>query len=180
MRKILEEKDFLRRPWKNGRGITNEIMVSPPGSEHFVWRLSQATLGESGPFSVFPGIHRWLVLLEGNPVTLNHTGQSHCLKLLEPYAFSGAEETFAEVTATGKDFNLMLREGKASGSLSVGTTGSHTITTSVYGIYSLSHMTINGETISKNSFYYVEDESGETLSINSDKPFLIIQIEGTK
>lgn len=178
MRKVLEEKDFVRRPWKNGRGITNEIMVWPPGEEEFVWRLSQATLGESGPFSVFPGIERWLVLLKGNPVTLKHGDRNHKLELMSPYSFPGDIETHAEVSGNGSDFNLMLRRGIASGKITVGTAGTLKVTAGHFGIFSCAPITVDGKEIRKNSFYYIEDETGTDLSVESQEPFLIIHIEG--
>lgn len=179
MRKVLEEKDYMKRPWKNGRGITNEIMVWPPGEENFVWRLSQATLGESGPFSIFPGIERWLVLLEGNSITLKHSDREHKLGLMTPYSFQGSEETWAEVTGPGSDFNLMLRQGKASGKITIGQTGSVKVSSQQYGLFSTTPFKVDGKEIRENSFYYIEDEKGTDVIVESTQSFLIIHIEGT-
>ena len=51
-------------PWKNGGGSTTEIAIAPPGAglDDFDWRISLATISEDGPFSVFPGIDRTLIL----------------------------------------------------------------------------------------------------------------------
>jgi len=167
MRKVLEEKVFVRRPWKNGRGTTNEILVWPSGEEHFIWRLSQASLGESGPFSDFPGVERWLVLLEGNSVVLKHPDRTHELKLMKPYSFSGSEETFAEVNGPGMDFNLMLRQGRARGKISVGRSGKITIPSRFFGIFYTDTYRLE----------YFEDEQGHDIVVESAEPFLVIQIE---
>ena len=178
MRKLLEEKDYVRRTWKNGRGITSEILLSPPGEENFDWRLSQATLVDSGPFSIFPGINRWLVLLKGNPVILKHTDREHTLELMTPYSFSGQEETWARVSAPGADFNLMLREGKATGRITIGQTGLHKVSSDQFAIFSPAPSLIDGKTIEKYSLYYIENEIGSDVTIESTEPFLIIHIEG--
>lgn len=177
MRKVLEEKDFIKKPWKNGRGTTHEIMVWPPGVDNFDWRISHATLGESGPFSLFPGVSRWIVLLEGNSVQLRHRDRAHELKLLTPYSFQGDEETYAEVSGPGSDFNLMLRNGKASGKITIGTEGKIRITSRYFGIFSKDEMKIGGLKISKRSFCFFEDEKDIEILVETSGPFLIIHIE---
>ena len=49
-------------PWKNGGGSTTEIAIAPLGAtvDKFDWRISLATIANSGPFSVFPGVDRTL------------------------------------------------------------------------------------------------------------------------
>lgn len=178
MRKVLEEKDFTKKLWKNGRGITKEIMVKPAGAEDFDWRISLATLGESGPFSSFPGIIRWLVLLEGADVTLKHTDRTHELAPMTPYFFSGDEETSAVVRGPGRDFNLMLKEGKANGKISVGLPGRIKVHTKYFGLFATESMRVDGVDLNKNSFYYIEDEIGHEFVVDSLSSFLIIHIEG--
>lgn len=178
MRKVLEEKDFTTKLWKNGKGITQEILVSPSDREDFDWRISLATLGESGSFSSFPGVLRWLVLLEGNPVTLKHTDRTHELVRMTPYSFSGGEETSAVVSGPGRDLNLMLREGRARGKISVGVPGRIKVTTKHFGLFSTDSIRVDGVDMEKNSFYYIEDEPGRELSVDSPSSFLILHIQG--
>ena len=54
-------------PWKNGGGTTREIAAFPPGAglDDFGWRLSVAEVERDGPFSVFSGVDRTIVLLDG-------------------------------------------------------------------------------------------------------------------
>ena len=106
--------------WKNGRGSTLEIALSPAGEE-FDWRLSIADLIESGPFSQFPGMQRILVLLEGPEVLVSHSenGKRHTLVVHQPYQFSGEWHTQAVVTGVGRDFNLIYRRDKFVGEVLV-------------------------------------------------------------
>ncbi|ARO27178.1 HutD-family protein [Rhizobium sp. S9] len=71
--RILRAGDHKRMPWKNGGGETVEIAVSPEaaGLADFDWRVSMATVAADGPFSIFPGIDRTLVILDGNGMGLD-------------------------------------------------------------------------------------------------------------
>lgn len=113
-------------PWKNGLGITREIAVEPPGAtmDDFLWRVSIADVDTASPFSVFPGIERTIVLLEGDGFTMILDGDGaheHALTTAcEPFAFAG--EARVDVRLAGgatRDFNLMVRRGRAAGRIDV-------------------------------------------------------------
>lgn len=111
-------------PWKNGLGITREIVVVPQGAtmDDFVWRVSIADVDTGSPFSVFPGIDRTIVLLDGDGFTMTLDGvQEHALTTAcEPFVFAG--ESRVDVRLAGgatRDFNLMVRRGRASGRIDV-------------------------------------------------------------
>lgn len=101
-------------PWKNGGGTTLELAVEPPGASlesGFRWRLSSAEVGVSGPFSPFPGLERWLLLLEGEGFDLDFgpRGRVRLTEPLAPVRFSG--DWPATATLVGgpcTDFNLMV------------------------------------------------------------------------
>ncbi len=101
-------------PWKNGGGSTREIVCRPPGAgmDAFDWRVSVATIAQSGPFSVFAGVDRVIVLLEGDGVRLQSAGgMDHRLdEALRPFAFPG-DETLDCTLLGGPslDFNVMTR-----------------------------------------------------------------------
>lgn len=102
-------------PWSNGRGVTLELAVWPPGASleqaDFDWRISCAPVDEPGPFSPFPGIERILVLTEGAGLALEHGEHAPRARLrrLEPYRFSGAWPTVAALPAGPvRDFNVMF------------------------------------------------------------------------
>ncbi len=69
---ILSKSQRKSTPWKNGGGTTAEIAIAPAGAgfDDFDWRISLATIAQSGGFSVFPGIDRTLALVEGAGVAL--------------------------------------------------------------------------------------------------------------
>lgn len=58
--RILRAAERPALPWKNGGGVTREVVAHPPGSDlgHFDWRVSIAEIHNAGPFSRFPGIER--------------------------------------------------------------------------------------------------------------------------
>jgi len=99
--------------WKNGGGSTTEIAVFPPDAdfEAFDWRVSLATIAADGPFSVFPGIERTLVLVEGHGMTLDIDGAPMLLTQAEPVAaFDGESRVEAKLSrGPSTDFNVMTR-----------------------------------------------------------------------
>ena len=108
-----------RTPWKNGGGTTREIISSPRGATlgTFVWRVSIADVSTSGPFSVFEGVDRVLVLLEGNGVELSGADGRVVHRLdtpLVPFIFSGDDEITSSLLAgPSVDFNVMTRRSVA-------------------------------------------------------------------
>jgi len=100
-------------PWKNGGGSTTEIAVFPPdaGFDDFDWRISLATIGADGPFSVFPGVERTLALIDGHGVTLHIDGEPTIVSAGEPVvAFEGESRVTAKLNrGPTTDFNAMTR-----------------------------------------------------------------------
>jgi environmental stress-induced protein Ves len=119
MHRLLKPADYVRMPWKNGGGHTMEIAAHPAGGTQaaFDWRVSIAEVAADGPFSLFPGVDRILVLLSGAGMRL--TGDAHAAELrapYEPYAFGGDDAISCTlVGGPVRDFNLMLRRGRAQG-----------------------------------------------------------------
>jgi environmental stress-induced protein Ves len=110
-------------PWKNGGGNTTEIATFPEGSDFrsFIWRVSIAEVLQDGPFSPFAGVDRTLVLLAGGGMRL--TGEGAPIELrtaFAPIVFSGdAALQCGLLAGPVRDFNLMVRRGKARGSIVV-------------------------------------------------------------
>ena len=102
-------------PWKNGGGITKELLIEPAGAlvaESFTWRISMATVDRSGPFSCFPGIDRTLIILEGSGMELDHGfhGKSLLSESLKPLVFPGEWETYGRlIDGQCRDFNVMSK-----------------------------------------------------------------------
>ena len=122
--RILHADQLRPVPWRNGQGITRELAVMPPGAgmEDFLWRVSLADVVGAAPFSRFPGVDRTIVLIEGAGfrMTLDEAQIHELTTPCVPFAFPG-EAAVAVALAGGptRDFNLMLRRGRASGSIEV-------------------------------------------------------------
>ncbi|HTE05579.1 MAG TPA: HutD family protein [Planctomycetota bacterium] len=114
----LAASDARRVPWKNGRGVTEELALWPPGASwqrgDFDWRLSRAAVDEPGPFSAFPGLERVLVVTSGAGLRLRHgrAAPRARVALLQPYRFSGDWPTEATlVDGPVEDFSVLARRG---------------------------------------------------------------------
>lgn len=77
----LTSNDYRIMKWKNGKGETSEIALSPPNAnfpqDPFLWRLSSAKITESGPFSTFNGYDRLLTVGNGNGLILKFLDAPH-------------------------------------------------------------------------------------------------------
>ena len=112
-------------PWKNGGGATRELACWPPGAdlEHFGWRVSVADVAAPGPFSLYPGVDRQILLWQGEGMHLRSADGSVDRVLgraTVPFAFAG--EVAIDCTLQGgpvRDLNLMLRRGQWRGALRV-------------------------------------------------------------
>ena len=69
--RILRREHYQAMPWKNGGGLTHEILREPGDGGAFAWRLSLATIERPGEFSEFPGCARTIVLFEGGGAELD-------------------------------------------------------------------------------------------------------------
>lgn len=117
--------DLPAMPWKNGGGVTREIVCQPPGADmdSFDWRVSIAHIASDGPFSSFVGIDRVITLLNGGGVhLLGDDGKvNHCLDTpWAPFSFAGETAIQARLLAGDcHDFNVMTRRAACSASLQV-------------------------------------------------------------
>ena len=116
MTQLIQYASLRPAPWKNGGGTTTEIAVAPSGAglDDFDWRISLATITQSGPFSSFPGIDRSLALVQGDGVLLDFGDERFVLSPSEPLIeFAGEDAVHATVTgALTTDFNVMTRRGR--------------------------------------------------------------------
>ena len=123
--------DLVAQPWKNGGGVTREIVSWPPGStmDHFDWRISIAHIASSGPFSVFPGVDRVITLLQGAGVALKAVDGSvnhHLDQPLQPFAFKGEVPMQADLLGPDcHDFNVMTRRSACAASVQVLSSSTH-------------------------------------------------------
>lgn len=115
--RIVRRETYARMPWKNGQGLTEEVVAFPLGSgvDGFDWRLSIAHVKADGPFSLFPGIDRTISLLEGEGMVLALPGGRETMLTRggAPFAFPG-EWPIASRNLGGAtvDLNIMTRRGR--------------------------------------------------------------------
>jgi environmental stress-induced protein Ves len=117
--KILRAADHRVMPWKNGGGSTTEIAVFPEGSglDAFDWRVSMASVAADGPFSMFPGIDRTLIVLSGDGIVLNIEGRDpvRLTAVDMPLAFPGDVPTRSVLIGCPIiDLNVMSRRTRFS------------------------------------------------------------------
>ncbi|MUP07403.1 HutD family protein [Agrobacterium vitis] len=186
---ILRREDYRRMPWKNGQGMTEEILIFPPdsGLGDFDYRLSIAHVGADGPFSTFPGVDRSIGLLEGDGMVLSLSdGQDVALKQgSEPLAFSGDWAVSSRNLGSKTiDLNIMTRRSRFRHTMKRGnlevlhgqatrTTTTTTTTTTALAIFNGDATIIaNGQTISLHRFdtlvFSPEDPLDLTITVQCD------------
>jgi environmental stress-induced protein Ves len=108
--RVIRADDVAAAPWKNGGGVTRELIASPAGSDWRV-RLSVAEIERDGPFSAYPGVQRWFVVLKGAGVELDVAGVTHHItRDSHPLCFDGAAAPACRlIDGPTRDLNLMLR-----------------------------------------------------------------------
>ena len=114
----LTPQDYATSHWSGGE--TTQLMIWPRDAVYarrdFLWRLSSATVElDKSVFTALPDYDRLIATLEGT-ITLSHDGAKPLT--LAPYqvhAFDGGSKTVS--FGRCRDFNLMLRKGAATGSL---------------------------------------------------------------
>ncbi len=152
---VVRAEDVRRVPWRNGRGVTEEIAVGQAGNAgpvgaagasfergDFAWRVSRAAVTESGPFSAFPGIDRVIVVTEGDGLALSHGDAAPPARIgrFERYRFSGEWPTSADlVGGPVRDFNVLTRRDAVRAEVKVIATGRGPAQATVRGGDSLLH-----------------------------------------
>lgn len=108
---VIPANEYRRIRWKNGTGWTREI-TRLPDRDDWDWRLSIAEIEQDGPFSLFPGVDRELVLIRGNGLRLRFD-DGEVRELQPPYQrtrFAGERPVSGELLqGPTHDFNLMWR-----------------------------------------------------------------------
>ena len=112
-----------RVPWKNGLGVTEELAIDPPDAEfaaaRFRWRVSMAGVAAPGPFSMFPGYDRVILVVDGGGLRLTH-GDDPPIEISRfcAHRFSGDVSTYGvPLEGPVQDANLFLRRGVVDGDL---------------------------------------------------------------
>jgi len=116
--------DVAPQPWRNGGGITRELLAWPQGD---AWQLraTVASIERSGAFSAFPNVQRWFAVLQGAGVTLHLPGGAVTLRPGDAAVhFDGAAAPHCElVEGATLDLNLMVRDDAGSATLRAASPG---------------------------------------------------------
>ncbi len=115
VRAVVRVEDVAPTPWRNGGGVTRELLAWPDARDWIV-RVSVADIVASGPFSQFPGVDRWFAVLSGGAIGLESAGAApQVLDASQPalHFFSGDAATHCNALgAVTRDFNVMLRRAR--------------------------------------------------------------------
>lgn len=118
--KLLTKADYVTTSWSGG--TTTQLAIAPEGAVYagrdFLWRLSSATVElDHSDFTPLPDYDRFLSVLEGEIQLKIDAREPFPLAPGEVVAFDGG----APVESWGKcvDFNLMVRKGRARGTVDV-------------------------------------------------------------
>lgn len=108
---MLLAADRVEEPWRNGGGSTREI-AALPGPHGPVWRLSMARVEADGPFSVFSGVTRTIMVMAGDEMSLNIAGVEVRIDS-EPFTFDGGAVSYGALRGSAvTDFNVMIERGQ--------------------------------------------------------------------
>jgi hypothetical protein len=112
MQRIVAPAEFRRQPWKNGAGVTHEI-IRWPDSESYDVRVSLADDREPGPFSQFPGYRRWSFLAGPAPIVLEVAGRAHELVALGDHLEVAGDVAIRCTLPAGPTrlLNFLVRDG---------------------------------------------------------------------
>ena len=96
--------------------MTREFCRVPRDAPAFDWRLSFATIDRAGPFSLFEGYDRILVLVRGAGIELDFgaRGQVRLDRVGQLVTFDGGSVTHgAPLSGNSTDLNLMVSRARA-------------------------------------------------------------------
>ena len=170
----LTPENYIRQPWKNGRGSTTELWRLEREGRLLV-RLSRAAVVEDGPFSVFPGIERNLTVLSGSGFRLTGAGLDFRCEPLVPVAFPGDIEVMATETngQQSDDFNVMTARSlprpevilAQNDDLPAGGT---------LALYALGPCLVNGEGVNRDDLILTEGPA----RLQGDWPVIAVRLSG--
>lgn len=117
--KLLSSSAYKETRWKNGGGITHEILAVPD-SAGYHWRLSIAEVASDGAFSNFPGLQRILTVISGAGLDLQSPERKLRADIFEPVEFSG-DEPITGILRNGaiQDLNLIFDPRHVTGQVTV-------------------------------------------------------------
>jgi uncharacterized protein len=116
MIKIIRQNEYKEGRWRNGMGISWEIASDKEeGAADFSWRFAKAQIDNDVPFSIYPGMDRVFMMLEGGGIDLEFEG-GNVLEVHEkwvPHQFSCDVPLFCRLRGgPSLDLNLFVDRKK--------------------------------------------------------------------
>lgn len=91
MIRFIPKSSLVEGRWRNGQGVSWEIASHrEEGAADFSWRFAKARIDNDVPFSIYPGMDRIFMIIEGQGMDLEFEG-GHVLQVHEkfvPHSFS--------------------------------------------------------------------------------------------
>ena len=110
--------DLPATPWRNGRGITRDVVTITGADGAMRWQVSIAELTEDCAFSDYAGFDRVFTPVAGDGISLSHDGGPfQPCPLLTPHAFPGEARTLCRTGGSpgsghsGRAFNVITARG---------------------------------------------------------------------
>jgi hypothetical protein len=124
---ILTRASYRSVAWKNGGGVTRDILVE--GAPEPLRRLSLAAIERDGPFSEYAGYDRVLVLAQGGGISLRIDGHPSVMLARPGDAAAFAGESGVVCRLAGgpvQAFNVMTRRAAVHADVAVHRIGAGT------------------------------------------------------
>ncbi len=186
---ILTLQHFLTSKWSGGN--STQLYIFPANASYaernFKLRISTAKVEVAeSTFTALPGVHRKLIILEGE-ITITHEGQySKHLKPFDVDTFNGDWKTTAVGTCT--DFNVMTNGEQQSElyHVTMGANSSYTLkpkkackTLFLYPTSGTIHLQLNNEKyiLETGNLLVIEDGNVASIFIKSPEAFGIVVVE---
>ena len=180
----LTSKDYVVSQWSGGKTI--QVAIAPEGAVYadrdFLWRVSSATADlEESDYTPLPDYERWLSVFD-QPIWLQHDGGE--IITLYPYGihcFDGGAATHSWGRCV--DFNLMLRKGKAEGSIqAVLLSGEQTLSARGPDTMLLycgeGSGVLGGIALKAEEAVLVQDVKDDTLTLTGSGKFMLARMKG--
>ena len=118
MIQVVELSRIAAQPWRNGGGITRDLLAWPT-ADHWQLRISVAEVARDGPFSAYSGVDRWFAVVQGAGVVLHFGNINRRLTpQSEPLHFDGASAPGCTlIDGMTQDLNLLVRQDAGHGQM---------------------------------------------------------------
>lgn len=105
-------EDYVHNPWKNGLGVTRDVLILPEGTDHssFDLRIAFSPITESARFSTYEDVERVLTVVKGDDLSLAFDHRTEHLSRLDSLRFDCELPVIGTPGATNVEvINVMAR-----------------------------------------------------------------------